>query len=145
MRRLIPVAVAVVALGVGGAAYAMHTPDTTVACADISSAGFSFDGGVVTGSIAINDGLTNSCTTVTYTLHVTYSNPGGKVFTKTESIQGDGTSPLVEGYSVRVPGFLTLVETFVTSTDASGAVLDRGPNTGTIPVAEGSGAGSGYE
>lgn len=138
MKRLVIAWLAILSLASASLAYADPAP-VSPSCADITGGGFSLVNGVVGGSI---DTLEPSCQTVTYTLNVIYTNgSGNKQQMKSDSVQGNDTT--VVQLSVRVPGRVTVVDTFVTSTDASG-VLDRGPDEGTIEVSEGSGGGSGY-
>lgn len=140
MKRLVIAWLAIFSLATAGLAYAETPGSVQPPCADITGGGFTLMGGIVRGSI---DTLEPSCTTTTYTLHISYTNPGGRMFTKSQSVQGDGSSSVIL-FSIRVPGGVKSVDTFVTSTDASGAVLDRGPDEGTIPVADGAGGGTGY-
>jgi hypothetical protein len=143
MKRFLTTGLVILSLATAGVAYASHDLDTvSPQCADLGGGGFSLTGGVVSGSLQIDDEV-NSCTSITYTLYVTFATPGGKLLTRSDSVQGNGT-PVVGGFSIRVPVFVTSVESYATSTDASGSLLDRGPDTGTITITSGSGGGSGY-
>lgn len=140
MRRFLIAAVAILSLATAGLAYGDPVGGVQPACADITGGGFSLNSGLVGGSIDTADGT--SCRTITYTLYVIYTGPGGKQLTRSQSVKGSGTSGAVR-FSVRIPPSVTSVDTYVTSSDASGE-LDRGPDSGTIPVTEGSGGGTGY-
>jgi hypothetical protein len=142
MKRFVIAAVAALGLATAGLAYGDPVGGVQPACADLGGGGFSLTGGEVRGSLNISNGVL-SCPSVTYTLYVIFQTPGGTTVTRSDSVKGTGTSDIVSGFSVRVPPFVTTVETYAESSNSSG-VLDRGPDSGTIPVAEGSGGGSGY-
>jgi hypothetical protein len=140
MKRLLAAWLAILSLAGAGVAYAEDVP-VQPACADFTGGGgFTLENGVVSGSLDLAD---TSCTNIRYTLNVIYTNPGGIQLMRSQSVKGDGTSPIVF-FSLRLPPSVTTVETYVESTDTAGTVLDRGPDTGTISVTSGSGGGSGY-
>ena len=140
MKRLLAAWLAILSLAGAGVAYAEDPNTVQPACADITGGGFTLENGVVSGSLDLAD---TSCTNIKYTLNVIYTNAGGRQLTRSQSVKGDATSPIVF-FSLRVPPSVTTVDTYVESTNSAGTVLDRGPDSGTIPVSSGSGGGTGY-
>jgi hypothetical protein len=145
MKRLVIAWLAIVSLATAGIAYAAPDDGTvSPACADLGGGAFSITDSAVSGSLTIYNGIT-SCPSITYTLYVIFETPGGKLVTRSDSVEGNGTSDIVSGFSVRVPPFVTSVETYAASSDSTGTILDRGPDEPmTITVTGGAPAGGAY-
>jgi hypothetical protein len=136
------VLVAATALAVGLPAGADTTGDALPACADIDNdpggaAGFNVaetGRATVTGSVTV---AAASCTTVDYTMWVSYQTPGGGTRVKVDRISGDGSAffdgrDIVQTFSVTVPPNLTSV--CVGFTTSSGqTILDTAPNAFSPP------------
>jgi hypothetical protein len=150
MRRLIAITVATVALALTGVLTATAAPDEnlTPACADITGGGFTLVGGKLAGSLETADGT--SCSSVRYTLNVTFTGPSGRTMERSQTVRGNDSSGLVL-FTVHLPPSVTSACVYATTTTSSGAPVDRAPDAGAddaacngagVVVTGGSGGGS---
>jgi hypothetical protein len=131
------------ALAAGLPAAADTVGDALPACADIDNnpggaAGFNVPEtgrATVTGSVTV---AAASCTTVDYTMWVSYQTSGGETRFKRDRISGDGSAFFEDGrdfvgtFSVTVPRNLASVCVGFTTSSGS-TILDTAPNTFSAP------------
>jgi hypothetical protein len=150
MARLIATTVATVAVALTGVLTATAAPDEGLspACADITGGGFSLVGGTLGGSLETADGT--SCSSVRYTLNVTFVGPSGRTMERSQTVRGSDSAGVVL-FTVHLPPSVTSACVYATTTTSSGALVDRAPDAGAddlecngagVVVTAGSGGGS---
>lgn len=142
MRRIgaLTLAVFALALASGMTAYALPDENLQPPCADIVSGGFAVNNGAIEGSVDTADGT--SCSTITYTLHATFTGPSGREQVRSQSVRGNDAPGIVR-FTIHVPPSVTSGCAFVTTSGSSG-VIDSAPDSGCEPFGPGSPGGGAY-